>query len=231
MYAANRDRTMTGLWTGGAWLSAVLARVARRLGVGSSGDGGLDVLLDLASRSIGLVGRCRSFRTGPTRRCGVDRRDRGIPRTFTRHRAGRAKPGEGVRRSLRRRGLLLGVDRRRRPRLTTGCRHCPVHRRVGSRSSTHPGIARWRMVIHARPGATGFVRCSGVIHRSDVQSWLRRCGPRRRYGSRAMRPTAAGWRRCSEPAVASPAASRMCVWPAQRATRTCARRRSTAGGL
>ena len=48
MYAANRDRTMTGLWTGGAWLSAVLARVARRLGVGSSGEGALDVLLDLA---------------------------------------------------------------------------------------------------------------------------------------------------------------------------------------
>ena len=43
--------------------------------------------------------------------------------------------------------------------------------------------------------------------------------------------TAAGWRRCSPPAVASPAASRMCTRPAQRAMRSCERRRSTAGGL
>ena len=56
MYAANRDRTMTGLWTGGAWLSAALARVGRRLGVGHPSDRGLDALLDLASAEH-LAGR------------------------------------------------------------------------------------------------------------------------------------------------------------------------------
>ena len=48
MYLANRDRAMTRLWTDGAWLRAVLARTGRRLGLGSSGDGAIDELLDLA---------------------------------------------------------------------------------------------------------------------------------------------------------------------------------------
>ena len=49
VYVANRDRPMTGLWTDGAWLRAVLSRVASRLGLGPSGAGDIDELLQLAA--------------------------------------------------------------------------------------------------------------------------------------------------------------------------------------